>query len=156
MRVFRYLPPSTAETRAFYVFALGAFLGQLTAFSLAVIAPNPASAAIALGGGMAILARFAVATWQFDSRRRRARHGKIELESNGLRLTNERGADTFVRFDEIDEAESKNGRLLLRFRGQKFSFGAREVENGMILTQEILKCVAKPNKPSTFIPLEPI
>jgi hypothetical protein len=156
MRVFRHLPPSPAETRAYYVFALGAFLGQLMAFSLAVISPNPASGAIAMGGGLAILARFAMATWQFDARRRRARNGKIELEGNGLRLINERGGNTFVRFDEIDEAESKNGRLQIRFRGQKFSFGAREVENGMNLTQEILKCVAKPQKPSTFIPLEPI
>lgn len=156
MRVFRYLPPSPAETRAFYVFALGAFLGQLMAFSLAVISPNAGSGAIAVGGGLAILARFAHATWQFDSRRRRSRNGKIELEGNGLRFTNERGGSTFVRFDEIDEAESKNGRLQLRFRNQKFGFGAREVENGMILTQEILKCVAKPNKPSTFIPLEPM
>lgn len=156
MRVFRYLPPSPEETRAYYMFAFGAFLGQLMAFSLAVMAPNPASGAIAVGGGMAILARFGMATWQFDTRRRRARNARIELEGNGLRITNDRGSSTFVRFNEVDEAESKNGRLQLRFRGQKFGFGAREVENGMMLTQEILKSVAKPNKPSTFIPLEPI
>lgn len=156
MRIFRFLPPSPQETRAFYIFALGAFLGQLTAFSLVFIARDPGKAALAVGAGLAILARFGVATWQFDSRRRRAQKGRIELESNGLRLVNERGAATFVRWEEIDLAESRNGKMNLSFRGQKYSFGAREIEGGMGLTQEILRRVAKPNLPSNYIPLEPM
>ena len=156
MRVFRFLPPSPNETRAFYIFAVGAFLGQLTAFSLVFIASNAGKAALAIGAGLAILARFGIATWQFDSRRRRAQNGRIELESGGLRLINERGAATFVRWDEIEVAESKNGKMHLGFRGQKYSFGAREIENGMGLTQEILRRVAKPSAPSNYIPLEPM
>ncbi len=156
MRIFRFLPPSPNETRAFYLFAFGAFLGQLTAFCLVFIARDPGKAALAIGAGLAILARFGFATWQFDSRRRRARNGRIELESDGIRLINERGAATFVRFDEIEVAESKNGKMNLGFRGQKYSFGAREIENGMGLTQEILRRVAQPDVPSNFIPLEPM
>lgn len=156
MRIFRFLPPSPQETRAFYVFAAGAFAGQLMAFSLIFIASNPGKAALAVGAGLAILCRFAFATWQFDSRRRRAQKGRIELEGNGIRLINERGAATFVRFDEIDLAESKNGKMNLGFRGQKYSFGAREIENGMGLTQEILRRVAKPKSISNYIPLEPM
>jgi len=156
MRVFHFLPPSPNETKAFYIFAFGAFLGQLTAFSLVFVAGDAGKAALAVGAGLAILARFGFATWQFDSRRRRARNGRIELESDGIRLISERGAATFVRFDEIELAESKNGKMNLAFRGQKYSFGAREIENGMGLTQEILRRVAKPDVPSNFIPLEPM
>ena len=156
MRVFRYLPPSPNEIKAFYIFAFGAFLGQMTAFSLVFIASNPGKAALAVGAGLAILARFGMATWQFDSRRRRAQNARIELESGGLRLINERGGETFVRWNEIELAESKNGKMNLGFRGQKYAFGAREIENGMGLTQEILRRVAKPNQPSNYIPLEPM
>jgi hypothetical protein len=156
MRVFRYLSPSPNETRAFYIFAFGAFLGQLMAFSLAMISTESGAKAIAFGGGLAILARFAMATWQFDTRRRRARNASIELQSDGIRIINPNGGATFVRFDEIDEAHSKNGRLEIRFRGKKWSVGAREIENGMILTQEILKKTVKTQAPSNFIPLEPM
>ncbi len=156
MQIFRFLPPSPDETRAFYMFAVGAFLGQLVAFFLALSAPNAGASALAIGGGLAILFRFGTATWQFDSRRRRAEKGAIELESNGFRSINETGKAMFVRWDEIERAESKNGRLQLEFRGQKWGFGAREVENGMVLTQEILRRVAKPKSNSTFIPLEPM
>jgi hypothetical protein len=156
MRVFRYLSPSPNEARAFYLFALGAFLGQLMAFSLALISTESGAKAIAVGGGLAILVRFAAATWQFDTRRRRARNASIELENGGIRITNANGAVTFVRYDEIDEALSKNGRLQLKFRGKKWGFGAREVENGMILTQEILKKSVRTTVPSNFIPLEPM
>lgn len=156
MRVFRYLPPSKNETRAYFVFAGGAFLGQVTAFALALLAPNGAAAAVAVGGGLAILARFGLATWQFDARRRRAARASIELEGAGVRFTDERGQGTFARFDEIESAQSKNGRLQLIFRGQKFGFGAREVENGLALTQEILRRVSKPNTISNYIPLEPM
>ncbi|RYG70849.1 hypothetical protein EON80_06645 [bacterium] len=156
MRVFRYLSPSPTETRAFYVFALGAFLGQLMAFSLAMISVESGAKAIAFGGGLAILARFGMATWQFDTRRRRARNASIELQSNGIRITNANGGVTFVRFDEVEDAQSKGGRLQLQFRGKKWGFGAREVENGLILTQEILKKTVKTQAPSNFIPLEPM
>ena len=61
-----------------------------------------------------------------------------------------------MRFDEIEDAKSQGGKLQLRFRGQKWGFGAREVENGLILTQEILKKVVKTKTPSNFIPLEPV
>ena len=156
MRIFRYLPPSPDETRAFYFLAFGSFVGQFVAFAFALGAPNAMAGAVAVGGGLAILARFFSATWQFDSRRRRARNGRIELESNGLRFFDEKGAGTFVRWDEITKADTKNGRLQLEFRGRKWSFGAREVENGMALTQEITRRVAKPQSKSTFIPLEPM
>lgn len=156
MQRFHFLPPSPAEIRAFYVFAVGAFLGQLVAFFLALSAPSGGASAVAIGGGLAILYRFGTATWQFDSRRRRAEKGAIELEGNGFRFLDERGKGTFVRWDEIEKAESQNGRLQLEFGGRKWSFGAREVENGMVLTQEILRRVAKPKSNSTFIPLEPM
>lgn len=156
MRVFRYLSPSPNETRAFYIFALGAFMGQLMAFSLAMISPNNGAKAIAFGGGLAILFRFATATWQFDTRRRRARNASIELQSDGIRITNPNGGVTFVRFDEVDEATSKNGRLEIKFRGKKWGFGAREVQDGMVLTQEILKKTVKTQVPTNFIPLEPM
>lgn len=156
MQTFRFLPPSRDETRAFYVFAFGAFLGQLVAFFLALSAPNAAASAVAIGGGLAILYRFGTATWQFDSRRRRARKASIQLEGNGFRFVNEAGKSTFVRWDEIESAESKNGRLQITFGGRKWGFGAREVENGMVLTQEILRRVAKPKSVSNYIPLEPM
>ncbi|HEX8464965.1 MAG TPA: hypothetical protein VF627_10155 [Abditibacterium sp.] len=156
MRIFRYLPPSPAETKAFYVFAVGAFLGQLMAFVLALAAPTSGAQFVAVGGGLAILFRFGLATWQFDSRRRRAQKASIELEGQGVRFTNDNGQGTFIRFDEIEKAESKNGRLQLEYKGKKFGFGAREVENGMVLTQEIMRRVAKPNTPSNYIPLDAI
>ena len=156
MRIFRYLPPSPAETRGFYMLAFGSFVGQFVAFAFALGAPTTLAGAVAVGGGLAILARFLGATWQFDARRRRARNGRIELESNGVRFFGESGRATFVRWDEITRADTKNGRLQLEFRGQKWSFGAREVENGMALTQEITRRVAKPKSQSNFIPLEPM
>ncbi|PQV65022.1 hypothetical protein B1R32_10229 [Abditibacterium utsteinense] len=156
MRTFRFLPPSPQETRAFYVFAAGAFAGQLMAFSLVFIARDSGKAALAVGAGLAILVRFGFATWQFDTRRRRAQKARIELENNGIRIISEQGSATFVRFDEMDVAESKNGKMNLEFRGQKYAFGAREIENGMGLTQEILRRVAKPQSISNYIPLEPM
>lgn len=157
MRTFRYLSPSPKEIRAFYVLAFGSFVGQFLAFGLALMPDTPLPArAVAIGGALAILARFFVAQLQLDKRRRRAKNGGIELQSGGLRITNDKGVATFVKWNEVDEATSKNGQLELTFGGRKWSFGAREVENGMALTQEILRRVAKPNKKSTFIPLDPI
>ncbi len=157
MRTFRYLPPSPREIRAFYVLAVGSFIGQFLAFGLALMpdAPLPARA-VAIGGALAIMARFFVAQMQLDKRRRRARNGHIELQSAGLRFVDEKGAATFVKWSDVEEATSKNGQLELQFGKRKWSFGAREVENGMALTQEILRRVARPNKKSTFIPLDPI
>ncbi len=157
MRTFKYLSPSPREIRAFYVLAVGSFIGQFLAFGLAMMpdAPLPARA-VAIGGALAILARFFVAQIQLDKRRRRAVNGRIELQSGGLRFTDDKGVATFVKWNEIDEATSKNGQLELLFGGRKWSFGAREVENGMALTQEILRRVAKPNSKSTFIPLDSV
>lgn len=157
MRTFRYLPPSPKEFRAFYVLAFGSFIGQFLAFGLALMpdAPLPARA-VAIGGALAIMARFFMAQMQLDKRRKRAKNARIELQSAGLRFWDEKGAVTFVKWNEIDEATSKNGQLELSFGGRKWGFGAREIENGMALTQEILRCVAKPNKKSTFIPLDPM
>ena len=157
MRIFKYLSPSPKEIRSFYVLAFGSFIGQFLAFGLALAPDTPAPArAVAIGGALAILARFFMAQMQLDKRRRRAALGRIELQSNGLKFTDEKGVATFVRWSEIDEATSHNGRLELKFGGRKWSFGAREVENGMALTQEILRRVAKPNSKSSFIPLEPM
>ena len=157
MRVFRYLAPSPDETKAFFVLVVGSFLGQFVAFALALLPDTPPLArAVAFGGGLAIMARLYGATRNFDTRRRRARNARIELESDGLRIVGENGAAQFVRWDEITKANTKNGRLELEFRGKKWSFGAREVENGMALTQEITRRVAKPNSKSNFIPLEPM
>ena len=136
--------------------AVGSFLGQFMAFALAFVAPTTLAQAVAIGGGLAILARFFSAQFQLDKRRRRAANARIELESDGLRITNEAGKTTAVRWDEITEAHSQNGRLELEFKGRKWGFGAREVENGMALTQEILRRVAKPKSKSNFIPLEPM
>ena len=157
MRNFRYLSPSPKEIRAFYVLAFASFIGQFLAFGLALMpnAPLPARA-VAVGGALAILARFFLAQIQLDKRRRRAKNGRIELQSGGLRLVDDKGVATFVKWGEIEEATSKNGQLELKFGGRKWSFGAREVENGMALTQEILRRVAKPNSKSTFIPLDPM
>ena len=155
MRIFRFLAPSPQETRAFYVFAFGAFLGQLVAFALFLAAPNAGAGAIAIGGGLAILYRFGRATWEFDFRSRRARKSRVELQREGLLIVDERG-EKFVRWEEISSAESRGGRLQIKFRGQKWSFGAREIENGMALTQEILNRVARSGKTtSNFIPLTP-
>ena len=157
MRTFRYLSPSPREIRAFYVLAVGSFVGQFLAFGLALMPDAPLAArAVAVGGALAILARFFAAQTQLDKRRRRAKNAYIELQSAGLRWVNEKGAATFVKWKDVDEATSKNGQLELHFGGRKWSFGAREVENGMALTQEILRRVAKPNSKSTFIPLEPM
>ncbi len=157
MRTFRYLPPSPREIRAFYVLAVGSFFGQFLAFGLALMPDAPLLArGVAVGGALAIIARFFVAQIQLDKRRRRARNARIELQSAGLRLTDEKGAATFVKWSEIEEATSQNGQLALKFGERKWNFGAREVENGMALTQEILRRVAKPNSKSTFIPLEPM
>ena len=157
MRTFRYLSPSPKEIRAFYVLAVGSFIGQFLAFGLALMPDTPLPArAVAAGGALAIMARFFAAQMQLDKRRRRARNGGIELQSAGLRFTDEKGAATFVKWKEVDEATSKNGQLELHFGGRKWSFGAREVENGMALTQEILRRVAKPNSKSTFIPLDAV
>ena len=157
MRTFRYLAPSPKEIKAFYVLAVGSFIGQFLAFGLALMPDTPAPArAVAIGGALAILARFFVAQLQLDKRRRRAEKGRIELQSGGVRFLDDKGVATFVKWGEIDEATSKNGQLELHFGGRKWSFGAREVENGMALTQEILRRVAKPNSKSTFIPLEPM
>ena len=157
MRIFRYLPPSPEEHRAFYVLAIGSFLGQLVAFALAVLPTTPPLArAVAIGGALAIMARFWSATSQFDKRRRRAQKERIELERDGLRFSDDKGRATYLKWAEIERAQTSNGRLQLEYRGQNWSFGAREVENGMALTQEILRRVAKPSSSSNFIPLEPM
>ena len=157
MRTFRYLPPSPAEIRAFYVLAIGSFLGQFVAFGLALAPTTPPLArAVAVGGALAILARFFVAQLGLDKRRNRAARARIELERDGLRFLNEKGVATFVKWSEIDEATTKNGRLEIKSGARSWSFGAREVENGMALTQEITKRVVKLNAKSNFIPLDPM
>ena len=157
MRTFRYLAPSPAEIRAFYALAFGSFLGQFVAFGLA-LAPNtpPLARAVAVGGALAILARFFVAQLNLDKRRKRAAKALIELEKTGLRIVNENGVSTFVKWEEINEATTKNGRLEIKSGDKSWNFGAREIENGMALTQEITKRVVKLNAKSNFIPLEPM
>ena len=157
MRTFRYLPPSPAEIRAFYVLAFGSFLGQFVAFGLA-LAPNtpPLARAVAVGGALAILARFFVAQLNLDKRRNRAARARIDLERDGLRFTDEKGAATYVKWSEIEQATTKNGRLEIKAGAHSWVLGAREIENGMALTQEITKRVVKPGAKSNFIPLEPM
>ncbi len=157
MRTFKYLSPSPQEIRAFYVLAFGSFLGQFVAFGLA-LAPDtpPLARAVAVGGALAILARFFMAQLHLDKRRKRAANGVIELEKTGLRFADEKGVSTFIRWKDVTEATSKGGRLELKWAERTWSFGAREVENGMALTQEILKRVAPPNEKSNFIALDPM
>ena len=74
-----------------------------------------------------------------------------------MRFFNEKGVRALSCAGTKSPAPTtKNGRLQLEFRGRKWSFGAREVENGMALTQEITRRVAKPQSKSNFIPLEPM
>jgi len=153
MRIFRYLPQSPQEVKAFYVLAFGSFMGQIVSFALALMAPNPAAGAIAIGGGLAIMVRFFFATWQFDVRRRRALKSGVELHPDGIKIVSETGKETYIKWEEITNTKTKGGRLEIKFRGEKWSFGARELENGMALTEEILR---KTNKKSNFIPLTPV
>ena len=152
MKIFRYLAPSPPEIKAFYALAFGSFMGQCVAFVLAISAPNALAGAIAVGGGLAIMARFFYATWQFDVRRRRAGRGGVELSDAGLKIVSGTGGEKFVKWDEITQTSVKNGRLEIRFRGEKWRVGARELQNGMAFVEEVAR---RTQKKSNFIPLSP-
>ena len=155
MRVFRYYPPSPEEQRSFFVLFAGSLLAILVAGGLAFFTSEAGIRALMLGAGAAILWRFFAAAREFERRGQRAKVAQIGLDDTGLHLTDANGNLQTVPWTEISDVGTSGGRLQIHWQNGNFIVGAREVENGMELTREILRRVGKPDKPSNFIPLDP-
>lgn len=156
MRVYRYFPPSPEEQRSFFILVAGSALAVLVAVVLIFFVTKDAGPrALLTGACLAILWRLAQSSWELEKRGQRARNAQIGVGDEGLELVDSQGKQQSVAWKDIEEANTIGGRLHLRWKDGSLMVGAREVENGMIMTQEILRRLSKPEKTSNFIPLEP-
>ncbi len=156
MPTFHPLPPAPEETRAFAVLFLGSLLSLLLLAAFLVWGPREmAVKAIFVGAGAAIVWKLGRAAWDLELKARRAQTMELEPLGEGLKITDEKNQSQIVRWDAIEKAEMRGGRLEIVWPGGNLLIGSREWENGMVLVQEIAQHVAKPQKPVNFIPLEP-
>lgn len=159
MAVFHYYPPGPQEQRAFAIQFLGSLLAILVAVVLAVRSHNALPQAMLAGASAAILFRLGTSAWDLEKRAQRARQCSIELHGDRLEIVNPDGSRQVSAWTEITEIDVQGGRLRVKWPGGEFAVGAREVDNGMQLTQEILRRYQqsrpRPGGVPLFIPLEP-
>jgi len=155
MPTFRYYPPAPEEQRSFLVLFLSSISASILAAAIAYFHPQPGLRGVLCGASLAILFKMGQAAWQLENRGQRSRNASIEVDAEALRLTDLRGRTQVVAWNTITGVDVTGGRLKLEWPQGSLTVGAREVENGMTLTQEILRHLPKKERPSNFIPLEP-
>jgi hypothetical protein len=157
--VFHYYPPGPQEQRAFAIHFLGSVLAILVAGVLAFRSHDALPQAMLAGASAAILFRLGSAAWDLEKRAQRARQSSIELHADKLEIVQPDGTRQIAPWTEITEIDVQGGRLRVKWPGGEFAVGAREVDNGMQLTQEILRRYQqnrpRPGGVPLFIPLEP-
>ena len=155
MRTFRYYPPSTQEQKDFVTLFLGSILALSVMVMLGLLVHGEVPRAMAAGAGFAVIYLLVKAARQLERKGQRARVAQFGLAPEALHLTDPNGRITVVPWSSITKADVVGGRLLLEWDGGKIAIGSREIENGMVLTQEIMKCLPQTQRPTNFIPLEP-
>ncbi len=155
MRTFRYYPPTAQEQKDFAILFLGSVLAIALVIALGVLVHGDVPRAMAAGAGFAVLYLLIKAAFQLERKGQRAKVAQFGLAPEALHLTDPNGRITVVTWASITKADVVGGRLLLVWDGGQITIGSREIEDGMILTQEIMKRLPQTQRPTNFIPLEP-
>ena len=123
--------------------------------ALVVLVKGEVPRAMAAGSGLAVIYLLVKAARQLERKGQRARVALFGLAPEALHLTDPLGRTTVVTWSSITGARMVGGRLQLEWQGGSIAIGSREIEDGMAMTQEIMKRLPQTQKPSNFIPLEP-
>src|SRR5690606_4938881 len=115
----------------------GAALTVLIAGVLAWRASDAALRGTMIGLALGVLFLLARSAWQLETKAQRAQNAEIAVDESGLEITDAKGQQHQLSWDEIEQTEVRGGRLHLQWPGGKIDFGSREVENGMELIQLI-------------------
>jgi hypothetical protein len=160
MPTFRYFPPGSEEQKNFALQFLGTLLALALAAFLFYAASDVLLKAVLAGAGAGLLWLLGRAAWQLEKKAQRAQQAQIEIDEDGVLLTDARGHTQRVLWREITVLEVRGGRLHVAWSDGELTVGAREVENGMALVREITRRYQRRDDggqttPSNFIPLEP-
>lgn len=155
MATFRYYAPAPEEQKSFAVLCLGSTLAIVTIAVMGVWKHDLGLRSVLVGAGLAVVYQLGRAAWQLEMRGQRAAKASVCVEPEELVVTDYKGRVTRVPWISVNGVDVAGGKLVLQWPGGRFSAGARELENGMALTQAILDALPKKKKPTNFIPLEP-
>lgn len=140
---------------------LGTVLGGALIAFLLYRPHAPAAGGVLWGAAIAIVWMLGRAVWRLEKKAQRSQNALIEVDEDGLQLTDSTGNTSVVPWDEIEDYNVIGGRLTLSWKAGQFAVGTREIENGMTLIREVQRFrqqhdpTTQNGFPSNFIPLEP-
>jgi hypothetical protein len=162
-RTFHYLPPAPEEQRAFFVQFVGTVAGLIVAAILWFVVHEARMRAVLIGAVLATVWLLAQSAWKLEKKAQRSENSEVSLDDDSLHITNERGQTLVLPFTQIENCQVLGGRLLVTSGGKRvLEVGARELEDGMTLVQNLLALWSGKSAsqngfapPSNFIPLDP-
>lgn len=158
LRTFHYLPPAVEEQRAFAIQFVGSFiaLGLVGAAWLMRLS-MPFDASVLWGVAAGVIYLLARSAWKLEMKAQRSSRSEIALTATALLITDGRGQTQRVDWTAFSSIDVQGGRLMLQWPGGQFTVGAREIEDGMTLVNEVMQRSGRSQQrtPSNFIPLEP-
>lgn len=160
MRTFHYLPPGPEEQRGFVMQLGGTLLGLVLIAGLWFGAHDVTVRGVLIGAGVAAVFQLGRSALALEKKAQRSQNAEIGVDAIGLHLTDATGNTQVVAWQEITECGVQGGRLVVSWMGGQLAVGAREVEDGMTLVQQVLQKwqgedTAPHPTPSNFIPLTP-
>jgi len=163
MRTFQYFPPGPEEQRAFVVQLFGTVLAWIIiALLWKFWARDAAMIGVLVGAALGAFWMLARSAWTLEKKAQRSQNAEIGVDDAGLHITDDRGRTQSIAWSEISDLKVVGGRLTVTWPGGQFAVGARELEDGMTLMNQVMKYRggdperdSLPPPPSNFIPLSP-
>lgn len=139
MHTFHYLPPGAEEQRGFVLQLLGTFLGVALVAVLWWWTHEPLVRGVLLGASIATVIKLAHAAWQLEQKAQRSQFASVGVDDEGLRVTSPEGQTQSVQWQDVIDCRVVNGRLTVVWPSGQLAIGAREMQNGMELVQEVTR-----------------
>lgn len=163
MPTFHYLPPGAEEQKTFALQFLGTLLCCVLLGALFWFSTDTRLKAVLFGAASGVLWLLMRAALQLEKKAQRAQNSEFEIDDDGVVITNARGQQHRVLWNEIQELNVVGGRLTMTWNDDELSVGARELENGMEFVREITRRYQQEGgevgkswtPPTNFIPLDP-
>lgn len=162
MQTFHYLPPGPEEQRGFVMQFVGTLAGLALIAALWWWAHDPAMKGVLLGAAVGTIFLLAKGAWQLELKAQRSQHAEVGVGDEGLSITDARGQTQSVKWQDVVDCRVVYSRLTIVWPGGQIAIGAREMQDGMVLVQEVTRQWIKhtrgedePPAVSNFIPLTP-